>query len=222
MMKPEHFSEWAGRVVQAIKKCQHDEATTSTWDLSLWEFQDDNRTLPCLFHPSVFENYKKAVDDDSKGDREENEVALEDEDIIPDEQAIALPQEFTTMEEKRIRVQWNFSIVYSDTYGVPVLYFRVQTLDGSPCERSRILEWLPDQSIDDSWDFISQEEHPINGLPSYFLHPCQTSSRLKDLLQSTSQNASILWAWMSMIFPAVNHPIPPSFYRDIRSELDES
>lgn len=222
-MNLQNFSEWGHQIVLALGECQNEETTTSTWDLSLWELQDDNRACPCLSHPPVFAKYNTrfndSKDDYSKDDCAENKISLEDEDIIPDEQAMPV-QEFAKTKETSVQAQWNFSIVYSDTYGVPVLYFRVQTLDGSPCERSKVLEWLPKQSVADSWDFISQEEHPITGLPSYFLHPCQASNRLKEILQSASQNASIFWAWMSTIFPAVNHPIPPSFYKDILSKLD--
>ncbi len=31
---------------------------------------------------------------------------------------------------------------------------------------------------EEDWTFVSHEEHPITGIPSYFLHPCQTSKRL--------------------------------------------
>lgn len=217
-MKPQQFAEWARRLIHVLERNESDETTSSEWDLSLWELQDDNQTCPYLLHPPVFTTCNHA-DEGSNGNYGKHELLFEDESIFTDEREISVQREAAIV-ERSTQVQWNFSIVFSDTYRVPVLYFRVQTLDGSPCERSRVLKWLPNQSIADSWDFISQEEHPISGLPSYFLHPCQSSSRLKEILRSTKYSASLLWAWMSMILPAVNYPIPPSFYKYILSKLD--
>lgn len=156
-----------------------------------------------------------------------------------------------------VSIQWAFSVVYSDTYQVPVLYFHVQNSHGSPCSRSQVVQLLSPKasSIDDddnadgegglkevgttesSWEFASQEQHPHTGFPSYFLHPCQTSARMK-LLQEvasvvpldsasgggdddddSSSNINFLWAWMSMILPAVNHTIPPKLYRLVQEKL---
>lgn len=36
-----------------------------------------------------------------------------------------------------------------------------------------------DYDDESSWEFISQEEHPITGKPSYFLHPCRTAERME-------------------------------------------
>jgi ubiquitin-like-conjugating enzyme ATG10 len=76
----------------------------------------------------------------------------------------------------------------------------------------------------DSWEFVSQEPHPQTGFPSYFLHPCQTAARMKLLRQDQEQNGDddnpkYLWAWMSMIFPAVGHSIPPTFYQTVHDTL---
>ena len=40
---------------------------------------------------------------------------------------------------------------------------------------------------EDLWEFISQEEHPMTGVPSFFLHPCQTSMRMELLLSRQRQ-----------------------------------
>jgi len=39
-----------------------------------------------------------------------------------------------------------------------------------------------DHAIEEHWTFVSYEEHPITGIPSFFLHPCQTSKRLQLVL----------------------------------------
>ena len=38
-----------------------------------------------------------------------------------------------------------------------------------------------------TWEFVSQEEHPMTGMPCYFLHPCQTAVRMELLLHSHQQ-----------------------------------
>jgi Autophagocytosis associated protein, active-site domain len=100
---------------------------------------------------------------------------------------------------------WSFSVVYSDIWKAPVLYFTADAADdGRPLSRSEILavllspapSSLPSSSChgDDrhhqpptdqkgSWDFVSCEEHPVSGQPSYFLHPCNYSQHLDDLLR---------------------------------------
>ena len=108
-----------------------------------------------------------------------------------------------------IQYKWSFSIVYSDTWMVPILYFAVTHLDGMPCLRSEVLNALTinEQDFDDTWDFISYEEHPITGLPSFFLHPCQTSERLRLLQEAQPATASLL-SWAAMLLPAVGFRIP--------------
>ena len=95
---------------------------------------------------------------------------------------------------------WNLSIVYSDTWQVPVLYFTVEwRTHGQPCTRTEIGQLLRhvvvvdpqeptehnDDDDDDDWlseDFVSATEHPIHGTPCYFLHPCQTAERLRMMM----------------------------------------
>lgn len=91
-------------------------------------------------------------------------------------------------------IEWNFSIVYSDTWGTPILYFQAQSADGTKLMRNQVLhelEW--DLENMDHWQFVSEEEHPITGNPTYFLHPCQTSEYLVEMMKtdvnvSTNEN----------------------------------
>jgi hypothetical protein len=169
-----------------------------------------------LSHPPVF-TYQK---DTNWSMSSELEITLEDNNITKDPDVFSSSPD--TMNSRKKPIQWDFSIVYSDTYRVPVLYFRAQTLAGSPCPRTQILEWLPPQSIEDSWNFLSQEEHPFDGLPSFFLHPCQTSSILKTIKDtSKSKNKRIIWIWMSLTMPVVNHPIDSAFFMQVQLQIDK-
>jgi hypothetical protein len=149
-----------------------------------------------------------------------------------------------------MKTQWTFSIVYSDTWRVPILYFTVQWYDtGSPCTRTEVLQWLksgenPDEYYDDGedddnhgWDFVSQEEHPITGVPTFFLHPCQIEARMtllegsltkEDVEEDNDQgisslrhrrNGFILWAYMALLFPVLGHSIPSTCFQRVKVAL---
>jgi len=55
---------------------------------------------------------------------------------------------------------------------------------------------------------ISQDEHPLLGIPFYFLHPCGT----ENLLEEVGGSASYLLSWLSVAGPAVGLFIPLQFF----------
>jgi hypothetical protein len=169
----------------------------------------------------------------------ESEGNLEDDEILVDDQCYMTTT--TTNEKGELQqqyvAQWTFSIIYSTTYQAPVLYFHVQELNGNPVGRQQVLNILRQEhqrsafefSNDfptDAWEFVSQEEHPVTGLSSFFLHPCQSAQRLqllttvvgdqREVCIKLEQKSSVLWAWMSMVLPAVGHSIPSSYFRYVQ------
>jgi hypothetical protein len=72
-------------------------------------------------------------------------------------------------------------VFYSPTYQVPVFYF---TTDVNECGGFRTVK-------------TSFAEHPITGLPCYYLHPCQTATILSELA-STSTPLNYLLAWIGI------------------------
>jgi hypothetical protein len=106
--------------------------------------------------------------------------------------------------------RWRFSIVYSETYSIPILYFTVHHFGGAPCTGSEVLE-LFNRAKDTRSDFISQEDHPITGEPSFFLHPCQSKDPLGLM---DRDDVSVLWAWMYNTLPVLGHCFgSPQFWR---------
>jgi Autophagocytosis associated protein, active-site domain len=143
--------------------------------------------------------------------------------VLLDDQRDAATTATTTTTSSSL-VEWSFSVVYSDTWQVPVLYFHVQyqcshdddndsdTTTTTPCSRSMVVEMLSrvhhqniqmeqdDDNEDNannivnnrdnnvscfsSWDFVSSDEHPVTGLPCFFLHPCRTRDRVEILLNT--------------------------------------
>jgi hypothetical protein len=100
-----------------------------------------------------------------------------------------------------------------------------------------------------SWEFVSQEEHPISGMPSYFLHPCRTGERMESLMvtNSTLSSSSLdeeedeeegdggncrrsttatttstvvpLLSWLSMVLPVVGCAVHPDVYRRMKNDI---
>ena len=256
------------------------------WQLEYHQNKNSHESILYLVHAPIIMNDRSGdccssgeeeiVDDDTtttihQQDNNDTTWSLEDETILLDPDSldksttttITTNDDNTQTDKNSISnnvnqsTQWFFSVVYSDTWQVPILYFTVQgwstddNKNGSPCTRSEVLDLLLNNYSNentiydgfDTWDFISQEEHPITGIPCFFLHPCQTEHRLKVMIESTLAsssspnydenttvtatddgsclltNGSILWSWMSMILPSVNCPISSSYFQSIQNQL---
>ncbi|XP_034689362.1 ubiquitin-like-conjugating enzyme ATG10 isoform X2 [Vitis riparia] len=115
---------------------------------------------------------------------------------------------------------FDFHIVYSASYRVPVLYFRTYSSDGQPLLLEDIEKELPGNStnvlMESKWTFITQEEHPYLNRPWYKLHPCGTSEWMKLLFLTDpslggSQGVPVelyLSSWISMVGQAVGLKVP--------------
>lgn len=150
---------------------------------------------------------------------------------------------------------WRFSVAYSDVWRAPVLYFTVQYCDdGTPCPRRTVLDmlllhdsrqkenatatagtagWETDLAAegeeDTSWDFVSHDEHPVTGTPSFFLHPCRTLERLELLQANTGgitpaptamMRPSVrLWSWFALILPTVRVFVSPATFVRVQRQL---
>jgi hypothetical protein len=162
-----------------------------------------------------------------ENDSTEEEVLWSDESVINDPDVVVEVSKDEIESSDEAESEWNFSIVYSETWRVPVLYFHVQQRDGTPCTRNHVLEVLQGDShshqnqVLDSWDFVSHEEHPVSRSPSFFLHPCRTRERLETLQANihASDEALRLLSWMSMIFPSVGCSISSRTFQQLRDRL---
>lgn len=130
-------------------------------------------------------------------------------------------------------IEMSFSVCFSHVWCVPVLYFRVHDLHGKIVSRASLLYFIKqechmttgDMSGDMEWDetFISEAEHPVTGVPCFFLHPCHTSARLHILSQSlqdesyhvTQLHSILILSWLSMVLPALRFCISPIRFSDL-------
>jgi ubiquitin-like-conjugating enzyme ATG10 len=164
----------------------------------------------------------KRVVDESKGEVHEIEDELEVE--IEDDDPEALIVQTTTAKRQDLDRVVRYDVVYSPTYQAPVLY-----LTFAEASTSKI---IPLPSADDVYDMLvpqgfktpmrdigvmgalSMAEHPINGVPAYFVHPCRTQEALAPLLGDTSHNAETepaveyLLLWFGVIGASVGLSVP--------------
>ncbi|XP_024014863.1 ubiquitin-like-conjugating enzyme ATG10 isoform X2 [Eutrema salsugineum] len=138
----------------------------------------------------------------------------------PEEESLDVTPDFLDKEESidhTILVQnveneahyYDFHIVYSASYGVPVLYFRGYCSDGKPLSLDVIKKDLPSSSVslllESKWTFITQEEHPYLNRPWFKLHPCGTEEWIKLLSQRSSSGGCqmpvelYLVSWFSVV-----------------------
>ncbi|KAJ4843229.1 hypothetical protein Tsubulata_008733 [Turnera subulata] len=112
---------------------------------------------------------------------EVNHTGREDTDFTYNDEEI---DDATLVQNTDRRVHYyEFHIVYSASYRVPVLYFRAYYCDGQPIPLNEVEKDLPARStkvmLESKWTFITQEEHPYLNRPWYKLHPCGTSEWMK-------------------------------------------
>ncbi|KAM9987050.1 hypothetical protein ACTFIY_011477 [Dictyostelium cf. discoideum] len=120
-------------------------------------------------------------------------------------------------------IVFQFDIIYSKSYQVPVLYLNgFSSFDSSPLSWNEIWNNLPLSNLDKNQQstipYITQVEHPILGNPCYQLHPCETDNLMKlILLKEKDYNDHdkkeyfkdyYLLSWLSIIGPMVNIKIP--------------
>ncbi|KAK4845347.1 hypothetical protein QYF36_003904 [Acer negundo] len=120
---------------------------------------------------------------------------------------------------------YDFHIVYSASYRVPVFYFRAYCSGGQPLALDEIEKDLPTCSakvlLASKWTFITLEEHPYLNRPWYKLHPCGTSEWMKLLFLGDSALAKhgvamgqYLVSWFSVVGQVVGLRIPFEMLND--------
>ncbi|XP_073227607.1 ubiquitin-like-conjugating enzyme ATG10 [Porites lutea] len=113
-------------------------------------------------------------------------------------------------------LKYEYHIVYSDSYSVPVLYFTACRHDGRLLSLKEVWENVPDIYHDrleyEKWTFLTQQEHPYLGVPFYQLHPCHTADMMKRALSIDSDRPlNYLITWLSTVGPVVGLNLPLAY-----------
>lgn len=178
---------------------------------SSYHFQ--NRGEECHCHSSEEINSEEDEDYDDDGDDTEDIAALVldggNEDIHT----------------------YDFHIIYSYSYKVPVLYFRGCKHDGQPLDSRTVEKDLPLYSStimkESKWTYVTPEEHPFLHRPWYMLHPCGTSEWMKLLLLAGSKESKLseikryLPSWLSVVGQAVGLKIPFAIQKNLDTHISQ-
>ncbi|SCZ88594.1 BZ3500_MvSof-1268-A1-R1_Chr2-1g04513 [Microbotryum saponariae] len=117
-------------------------------------------------------------------------------------------------------------VCWSPTYHVPVLYFMAHKQNGAPLELSELFnstifqhiyyKIAPDTSepaalTSESDDppppapFISQADHPTLGVPTWFLHPCNTQAIIQEVLcEDQGSTTTYFDTWLMVVGSVVD------------------
>ncbi|CAH9109734.1 unnamed protein product [Cuscuta epithymum] len=151
---------------------------------------------------------------------------LEEDDII-DSAALVQPQRCE-------RCCYDFHIVYSLSYRVPVLYFRAYWSDGQPLALQELEKNIPESTRQEltvhKWTFITQEEHPYLNQPWFTLHPCGTSEWMKLLFTRDTSTLALggvavhryMVSWFSFIAKVFGLKLPFGMFRSSDSHTQPS
>ncbi|RMZ80735.1 hypothetical protein DV738_g2607, partial [Chaetothyriales sp. CBS 135597] len=120
--------------------------------------------------------------------------------------------------KQRRKEQWsdeeeqiiNFSIAYSSTYSVPVLWFWSLRLSTAAHVHAIVAEHL-DQAVRSVgvMGAISQAYHPVTDMPAFFIHPCNTHSAMRavDDGERLSQEDYLL-IWLGLTGSSIGLHVP--------------
>uniref|UniRef100_A0A8C9F6R6 Ubiquitin-like-conjugating enzyme ATG10 n=1 Tax=Pavo cristatus TaxID=9049 RepID=A0A8C9F6R6_PAVCR len=89
-------------------------------------------------------------------------------------------------------IRYEYHVLYSSSYQVPVLYFRACFLDGRPLTLDEIWKSVhvcyQGRLQEGPWDTITQQEHPLLGQPFFVLHPCRTNEFMCSVLAGSQKD----------------------------------
>ncbi|XP_062068456.1 ubiquitin-like-conjugating enzyme ATG10 isoform X8 [Lepus europaeus] len=113
-------------------------------------------------------------------------------------------------------IRYEYHVLYSCSFQVPVLYFRASFLDGQPLTLEDIWEGVHEcyrtRLLQGPWDTITQQEHPILGQPFFVLHPCKTNEFMTPVLKNPQKiNRNYITSWLSVVGPVVGLNLPLSY-----------
>ncbi|XP_046840484.1 ubiquitin-like-conjugating enzyme ATG10 isoform X2 [Xenia sp. Carnegie-2017] len=171
-------------------------------------------TQPDVKYLSKRENISMKINNQTKTERIEDELEEDYKNILTDDGVY-----LGATGEIPDSVTFEYHVVYSYSYNVPVLYFSAWKQDGKLLSLENIWENVPLVHRDflkyDKWSFITQQEHPILGRPYFLVHPCHTANLIMQLLMnvpdSKRDNLSYLTTWLTAVGPTVGLQLPLEF-----------
>jgi ubiquitin-like-conjugating enzyme ATG10 len=106
-------------------------------------------------------------------------------------------------------LKYDFHVVFSESYSVPVLYFNISHLDGSLLALDDIWKLLQHKKNSNMYETITQQEHPILQRPFFVLHPCHTENLLRQVRDQTAQKRFLFW--LSIFGQSIGLPVSVNY-----------
>jgi ubiquitin-like-conjugating enzyme ATG10 len=107
---------------------------------------------------------------------------------------------------------WEYHVLYSHSYSVPILYFNAWANDGRLLSLEDMWRHVhanfQDSLQENRWSVLTQQEHPVLRRPFYQLHPCHTAQFL-GCFRGKSPN--IVITWLSTVGPVVGLTLGPQY-----------
>ena len=124
-----------------------------------------------------------------------------------------------------IRYTVVYDIVYSPTYMVPVLYVIIkQPLDQPRMSLEEIYDTLIPAAQRDQlrsvgpMGSLSMTNHPVTGMPAYFIHPCKTQEAMAAVAADrVLVPLEYLTLWLGLVGPSVGFSLPLELATDMAS-----
>ncbi|XP_058446235.1 ubiquitin-like-conjugating enzyme ATG10 [Malaya genurostris] len=125
----------------------------------------------------------------------ENEESLNE--LLEDDPSLSKPMSCLDF------YNFEYHIIYSTSYQVPVLYFNVHKSNGTLLKLEEAwagFRQLSSESSEQLHQILTQMEHPVLFKPFLALHPCQTSNVLCNLRKSNN----LIVSFISSFGPFIN------------------
>lgn len=204
MISWEEFKEQGLLLVRDLE--QHDKEGTWIWETPRKYPEQGNsmlRRMPqALNTGTIFGQNRKEEDEDE--DEDEIETFYDDEDDSAVQQT-SLSEDTSSTH----KIFAEYSIVWSETYQVPVLYFSLWEECGTKKSSfttgvSEVIHGFEKRAGFENNDgavkmnaLLSQGEHPLLGVSSWYLHPCKTATFM-DALIPKEKRFNYLKAWLAL------------------------
>ncbi|KAH9523450.1 E2-like conjugating enzyme atg10 [Bulinus truncatus] len=118
---------------------------------------------------------------------------------------------------------YEYHVIYSESYAVPVLYFNIYKSDGGLLPLDEIWKLCPSYFHaylqENKWATLTQQDHPILGHPFVQLHPCHTAELMAQVMRKTVTGIkqNYLVTWLSTVCPLVGLHIPSAYIMQMES-----
>ncbi|XP_070562792.1 ubiquitin-like-conjugating enzyme ATG10 [Ptychodera flava] len=130
-----------------------------------------------------------------------------------------LEEDYSSVDSHSKSASWciyEYHVVYSLSYGVPVLYFNASKEDGRLLSLEEVWnnvnENYQSSVVLDRWSFITQQEHPLLCRPFYQIHPCHTADMMKATgIDWNQTECNYLVTWLSSLGPVVGLQLDLSY-----------